>query len=288
MNIENMASKQLRVGVKNGMSTEDFCMKYSCTEDEFHARIAQLYGHNKKDSEELLSSIRANDKKVKRSAKTASVCNKQTAQEIAEAISQQMQCESVEILESVNSGQTELDSLLELEESLSQEVMAIEGKHKNEVEAHRECLKGMREIKDSIALFQASIKDATKEFEALVERANIHVENMNRLSDERRPLVEQLSSARERIEELKTITLAVYDSGEIAVLEQEFALDDTGYEEVYARLLDDSRCEELRMKDIKALARLTQIVSHLEGSKVILLFDRPEVEEVYKKLSGEQ
>lgn len=289
--IGTLTSKQIRCFLKGGMTTEDICSKYGCNTMDLHERIIQLYGKNKKGCVEIFDSLKTNDKKLKKkSAESDSSADNNTDQITPERV----QSETVEPEQSVSepiqpseqgSETSELETLTELEKTLSHEVMTLEGEHKEEVELRRQSVNKLRELQKRILELQDKIWALAQDFDSEVELGDAHAKRMKELSEDVRTKSERLKEVRKRLEELTTVTIAVYDSGEIVVIDQDYALDDTGYEEVYAGLLDDARCEELRMKDIRVLARAMQITSHLD-KKFILLFDRAEVEEAYKLLSA--
>lgn len=288
--IGTMTAKQLRVFLKGGMTTDDVCSKYGCTTMDLHERIFQLYGKDEKGRDDIFKSLKANEKKSKpKSAK------QETDGAVEQTTPEQTRPETVEPEQSApeqtqpeqdsKSESSELETLTELEKTLSHEVMMLEGKHKEEVELRRQSVNKLRDYQRQILELQDKIWTLAQNFDSEAELGDAHAKRMKELSEGMHVKSERLEEVRKRLEELTTVTIAVYDSGEIVVIDQDYALDDTGYEEVYAGLLDDARCEELRMKDIRVLARAMQITSHMD-KKFILLFDRGEVEEAYKLLSG--
>ncbi|MDO4746900.1 MAG: hypothetical protein Q4A70_00945 [Candidatus Saccharibacteria bacterium] len=288
--VGTMTAKQLRLHLKSGMTTDEVCSKYGCTTMDLHERIFQLYGKDEKGRDDIFKSFKANEKKSKpKSAK------QETDGTVEQTTPEQTRPETVEPEQSApeqtqpeqdsKSESSELETLTELEKTLSHEVMTLEAEHKGQVEKRRQSAKKLRELQKQILELQDKISGLAQDFDSESELSDSYAENMKSLSEEIRAKSEQLEGVRKRLEELTTVTLAVYDSGEIAVIDQDYTLDDTGHEEVYAKLLNDARCEELRMKDVRVLARVMQITSHL-SKKFILLFDRAEVEEAYKLLSA--
>ena len=93
-----------------------------------------------------------------------------------------------------------------------------------------------------------------------------------------------LSDTRSRIEELSVVTLCVYDSGEISLMDNcDVELDDSGWKSRRDILLTLDECLELRRKDIGTLARLLKIVEHLD-CKVEVACDNSELENAFQKL----
>ena len=111
---------------------------------------------------------------------------------------------------------------------------------------------------------------------------------MNAVSKQRYPKVMELQELRTKIEKRMAVSLAVYDSGEIVILEgADFNMDDSGHAEVYSQLIVSEECQELRLKDIKVMAKLLSIASNSER-KINLVCDRPEMEEAYLRLRQNQ
>ena len=66
MEITMLKAKGVMVGIKNGMTRDDFCTKYRCSSDELDDRLKQLYGHNKKQLKSCCDQIAANQKKARK------------------------------------------------------------------------------------------------------------------------------------------------------------------------------------------------------------------------------
>lgn len=276
-----LTRKQVRVGLKKGWGKEIFCQRYNCSETELEERIAQLYKYQKKINE-VLSELKINEKRfgqIKQQLKTRK----------GTLLVREDQNEDYSPEESVNGPIdapviNNLDCLRAEEERLSREVIELENRHKEEAEKRRSRLKEMRTIKEDIERLEADLQKKCLEFQEAVEHADSLAENMNAISDERRPKVERLQEVRAEIEERMAVSIAVYDSGEIAVLEaEEFIMDDSGYEEIYAQLLSGEECSELRLKDVRVMARLLSIAKQ-SGRRINLVCDHPEMEEAYQKL----
>ena len=241
-------------------------------------RIYQLYKYQKKVSG-VLSELKVNEKKLnhhKQEVKNRKGVSVSTVTEETKGLGETPEVDD------------DLEFLIKEEKRLSTEIIGLETWHKEEAEKRRGRLKEMRAIKQEIERLEESLKQACKEFKETVEQADSLAENMNAISRQRYPKVMELQELRAKIEERMSVSLAVYDSGEIVILEgTDFNMDDSGHTEIYARLIESEECQELRLKDIKVMARLLSIASNSER-KISLVCDRPEMEEVYLRLRQNQ
>ena len=273
-----LTRKQVRLGLKKGWGASKFCEKYGVTESELSERISQLYKYQKKVSG-VLSELKVNEKKFnhhKQEVKNRKGVSVSTVTEETKGLG-----ETPEVSD-------DLEFLIKEEKRLSTEIIGLETWHKEEAEKRRGRLKEMRAIKQEIEQLEESLKQACKEFEETVEQADSLAENMNAISRQRYPKVIELQELRAKIEERMSVSLAVYDSGEIVILEgTDFNMDDSGHAKVYSQLIVSEECQELRLKDIKVMARLLSIASNSER-KISLVCDRPEMEEVYLRLRQNQ
>lgn len=273
-----LTRKQVRLGLKKGWGASKFCEKYGVTESELSERISQLYKYQKKVSG-VLSELKVNEKKFnhhKQEVKNRKGVPVSTVTEETKSLG-----ETPEVGD-------DLEFLIKEEKRLSTEIIGLETWHKEEAEKRRGRLKEMRAIKQEIERLEESLKQACKEFREAVEQADSLAENMNAISRQRYPKVMELQELRAKIEERMSVSLAVYDSGEIVILEgTDFNMDDSGHTEIYARLIESEECQELRLKDIKVMAKLLSIASNSER-KISLVCDRPEMEEVYLRLRQNQ
>lgn len=248
-----MQAKNVMAGIKNGMTLEDFCEKYQCDSEQFRERMGQIYGHNKKHLKKCLDQIAANEKKARKEAEVAT-------NDVAE-------CTEVVEASAADLRMTELMDLTSLEVRQSQNVMMLESEHKALATEHRALRSRLRELSGSIDQLMAEFQRYHQEFEGILSR-NAEVETrMNEISAEWNVEREALCATRERIEELSTLTLCVYASGEIAPMEgceRECVLNDSDWEMTRDVLLLRDECQELRLKDISVLARLLMIVEHAD------------------------
>ena len=86
------------------------------------------------------------------------------------------------------------------------------------------------------------------------------------------------------IEMLKKLIVGVYNNGQIEPLDGEETLNDSGWEEVYDKLIHTEEMLDLSARKIKALARLKAIIENTL-SKVELVFDDEELEKAFSLIA---
>lgn len=257
MELRSLQQKNVRVNIKNGWNLEDFCEKYRCTEDELKTRLDQIF-KNKKAMRNCIDKIEKNSGKHKSKPKTVKA--------------------------SVISEANELETLRREEATLSKGVMKLETEWEAQKAEHLERLKSLRDKKAELKEFRSQISKERKMTEKIIQQDNRIVEKMNDLTKRRNTLVATLEEKRARIEELKKLTLCVFDGGEITTYDgSDVKLDDTGHEEIYAKLTEHELCDELRMRDVKTLARLLAM-SNNSTIEVEIICDRKELEEIFETL----
>lgn len=61
--LHGLQHRDVRYGIKNGLTIAGFCEKYECTEAEFEKKLRALY---RRDADDMFDAIRANEKKANR------------------------------------------------------------------------------------------------------------------------------------------------------------------------------------------------------------------------------
>ncbi len=277
MNITLMKAKNVAVGIKNGMTSDDFCNKYQCSLDEFQERVKQLYGHNKKQLKNCFVQITANEKKARKEPVEVEDANESA--ESTKPVAEEQSPEKVSKRRTV-----ELAYLAELEDQQSRRVMTLESEHKELSAEHRSLKMSLRKLSDNIDKLMTEFQTHYQEFEEILSRNSEVEARMSEITAEWTLERTALSDTRSQIEELSVVTLCVYASGEISPIDGcEIDLDDSGWESTKEVLLVKDDCQELRLKDITTLAKLLMIVEHAD-SKIEAICDNAELEAAFQKM----
>ena len=272
--LRNLNGKKVKIGIKNGMTVQDFCTKYECTPDELRERINQLFTV-KDTSRQVWNEILANEKKPK-AAKAPVEENVSDAPEVTEEVTKEEVAD--DILDTLTD--EELDVL---QAEYSGSLIALEKRYKALWQERDEGRKEYKMVNEDIELLK-------KEFEAKVHKANKIISRDKELESEMKDVYLEyheiqaaLEAIRARIEELSKIVLCVYGNREIAPFDEtvEITLDDAGHDELFGHLREQEEAEDFRPKDVRVVARLIRIVANL-GTPVEIIFEDEEVKMAYE------
>ena len=278
--------KNIMIDMKKGYTWADYEAKYGYSKDEIMYEISRCYSKNAKKRQEILGGIEANSK-VKRKKPVVEVREEAKKEKPDEAT---VASESPEAAAETTAGNLPctLEELLEKEARLSAIVIELEKEQKDFVTQHRGGMKKVRALATEIDKLEEKFSACIDKYkDVMAEIRNIE-DLIERVSASRRDAKDELSRIRDEIEKFTHVVVFVYDNGSIEVQEGSLTLDDHGHEDLYKELRDDERCENLRIIDIKTLAKAICIKSNSAASapniKVEFLFDNEEVERLFDQL----
>ena len=265
--MKTLTSKLVKVGIKNGYTVEDFCNKYGITgEEEFLSQLKKAFPAG---AEQALREIRKNE--THRKKKPIIVVNHAVLMSRKEEVSK--------VKEQKVKEEQEVDPLAALkstESELSAQVIELESRHKQLASERKKCLSELREIQEKVNEFRAEIDRQQSVYKEVAVEANRIIRQMNGVSRDRADKQAELASVREQIAKLETTTIAVCNDGKFEVVEGaaiSLDIDEDKLSELSHQLIDNSICEELKAKQIKALARLMTIITDNSSRKVEFIFD---------------
>lgn len=274
MEINSLTQKSIKSGIKNGWTADDFCEKYQCSEEEFEKKVTQLYKSSKRSAngKKVLAEIENNAKKHS---------GKKSSKKIAK---------DSKTVKAPESAPDNLDELKTKERALSNQLMSLESKFYELKNQHTQHQKELRQTKKSLETLRKSYVELATKYETISGQADAIAQSMNEISKEGKIKREELKAVRESIESLKTITLCVFNSGEITVEStstQVIELDETGHDELYDSLAKNTLCDDLRQKDVKILARLLAINENITKDTdryIEVICDNEELEKIFQQL----
>ena len=280
-----LTAKQLHCFIKNGDTPDTLCERYQCTKKELRDHISWLYRQDKTDrkAREMVSALEANCKTARKEGNSGKI---EEAKE--EVIREDITEECTDEKTTVESAEPcTIESLEKEKERLSNKVMALESEHKSWNTKHRDCVKRLREKQEELEKIESRLEDIRKEYDQTIEEDNDIVSKMNHICKIRRDEVVALEKVRQKLDELKMVTLYVYIDGRIEAPDHpDFILDDEGYPELKKELSERPECLDLRVRDVQILARLLKISDNL-GGKVSLVCDVDELETAFRAIKGE-
>lgn len=278
MVIAGLNQRDVRFGIRNGLSVEDFCAKYNCNTEEFLKRIHTIYRH---DTQKMIDAIENNGKRQARQKNSKKSSNPSEITQDATANTNP----SIPFSPSPEPTSDSLTLLKKQEQDLSAKVIALESQHKSISKQHREHLRELRTLDEELRALRQTFEEKVTNYESIASHCNELVTLMNQISQERSQEVQTLAKLRQEIKSLSEVAICIYDNGKIELMESNFdgeiILDETGSEQLFINLRDREDLEELRIKDVKILSRILSIISNLD-MRIVPIFENSELEPYFQ------
>lgn len=257
----------LKIYIKHKLGFDQICEKHQCNKDELIRAINNVY--ESCNAAKTIKEIERNTKQIEKHFKKTN----KTPREMR-ALEESHLTPLEECTQTVDAA-TQLENLKAEERSISATVIKLESEHKALISQHRSNLKHLLQIRQQMDNIRQEFQSVTQEYEAFVASNNELVEHINSVAEQRHQQTEILQNLRQSIESLETITICVYTDGRIEPLEEtDTQLDETGSDELYHEIITQSptQCQDLRLRDIKTIARLRAIITN-STHHIELLFD---------------
>ena len=192
-----------------------------------------------------------------------------------------------ETAEEVVSVDETLEQLLEQEKELSSKICSVEVGHKELVTKRKRlveelgfCQKALKELQRLLGEQESKVTSIYSEY---LECAS----QMEVLNGEKRQYMEQLDEIRNKIENLKKITICVYQNSTIEMenLPIDY-IEESEIATVSRKLYELPEAEELTVKEIKTIARLQIVVNMIErsGYQAEFIFDNTKVQKFWESI----
>lgn len=279
LDISMLTHKKLRTCIREGTTTETLCTMYGCDEKMVDEKIDHLYSNNLEQGRKLKVQLAKNDKKARKAKRSDEAKNE--TEDVTSA---------ADILATIVAKRDgDMKKLAKVELAQSNEVMKLEANNialRNEITGCSERLGELgTEMRELIAAYNQKYEQFRTEVAKLNEAIEKRGTNLSKLSGGRTALDE----TRQKVRELKKLAVFAYGNGDIVVIngDNEVSIPEIeGSELAYRDLLaSPDEYEDLRVKDIKTLARLIALrdISPLE---IDLTCDVDEVSEAYHLLKS--
>jgi|GEM_PF-6770188 len=278
MELKSLNAKKVRIGAKKGMTMDEFCRKYDCSVEQFGTRITQLYGGDMKAVSRIINEIEANAKLPRPQ--------------------QDVEPEDDTAVNTVNHGfipvgqieDARLEQLKQRAERLEREIKDLDALRANTEERSAHYLEELSEIEAFYAKIREELIVKGRKFDKIAGLANELVDTMNATADQRQRKVEELNDVRARIAALEETRILVTGDGTISTPgNDEFLFNEAGSKEWLRELLDEDSIIELRLREVRVLARLLAIVDNAwrDGIRnIVVEFENaPELARAYETLS---
>lgn len=265
----------IKVYIKHNLGFNQICEKHQCDKDELIRAINNVYESS--NAAKAIKDIQRNTKQIEKNLKRTH----KTAREMR-ALEESHLTPLEECTQTIDTERL-LQNLKAQESSLSATVIKLESEHKALMSQHRSNLKQLLNIRQRMDNIRKEFQSVANEYEALTTSNNELVDRINTVTEQQIQQNENLQNLRQQIQSLETITLCIYTDGRIELLDDDkVQLDDSGKEKFYHELISEesNQCQDLRLRDIKTIARLKAIVAN-STHQVEVLFDDNALESYY-------
>lgn len=175
-----------------------------------------------------------------------------------------------------------LNELLEAEKFLSDNCVSLEKEHNALINARREDVKTLAEIKRTLEELKRLLQVNQSKLTTVLENYNSKAEQMLRVSSEISACKEMLADTRAQIEEAKKLKISVFSDGTIECENGELESPcEAEVSQLFSTLILLAAAEELTIKQIKTVAKLVSVVKKIDP-KYELEFDSDLVQKLYE------
>ena len=299
LNIKMLDHYGFQNALNNGVTMEKLCEKYSCTPADVESRIETLYGNNEDLAKKYLKQLAKNDKKAKK--------RKPKAEDMGEPVEEPKPDEAIkgEVLSEPNEPEQKPEAASDVLAAISKKRKESmqEQKHSIKVQSNlvikeeaeeTETRSAIRAIDERLEARGSRLNKLSDQYDeeygrflAEVAERNATIQKLDeiklKLSDDRAALVEM----RQKSGELEAIMVFAYADGRIVIVDEDEELlisDVKGADSVYHDLLEKPECENLRVKDIRVLAKLVAL-KEISPFLVDLACDDEELGKIFHSLT---
>ena len=296
--MKKMSSKDLHVALKNQATEEELMERYGVdSSEELYEVMSKVTPGN---FEYFKKEIKKNQKnRSRKDAKKEMALDNQKEDEQIELTNFETltdQSSEVEngkvgknmvdytaVEESTNDEpKTSLNELLEAEKFLSDNCVSLEKEHNALINARREDVKTLAEIKRTLEELKRLLQVNQSKLTTVLENYNSKAEQMLRVSSEISACKEMLADTRAQIEEAKKLKISVFSDGTIECENGELEFPcEAEVSQLFSTLILLAAAEELTIKQVKTVAKLVSVVKKID-QKYELEFDSDLVQKLYE------
>ena len=296
--MKKMSSKDLHVALKNQATEEELMERYGVdSSEELYEVMSKVTPGN---FEYFKKEIKKNQKnRSRKDAKKEMALDNQKEDEQIELTNFETltdQSSEVEngkvgknmvdytaVEESTNDEpKTSLNELLEAEKFLSDNCVSLEKEHNALINARREDVKTLAEIKRTLEELKRLLQVNQSKLTTVLENYNSKAEQMLRVSSEISACKEMLADTRAQIEEAKKLKISVFSDGTIECENGELESPcEAEVSQLFSTLILLAAAEELTIKQVKTVAKLVSVVKKID-QKYELEFDSDLVQKLYE------
>ena len=296
--MKKMSSKDLHVALKNQATEEELMERYGVdSSEELYEVMSKVTPGN---FEYFKKEIKKNQKnRSRKDAKKEMALDNQKEDEQIELTNFETLTDQSSEVENGKVGKnmvdytavekptndepkTSLNELLEAEKFLSDNCVSLEKEHNALINARREDVKTLAEIKRTLEELKRLLQVNQSKLTTVLENYNSKAEQMLRVSSEISACKEMLADTRAQIEEAKKLKISVFSDGTIECENGELESPcEAEVSQLFSTLILLAAAEELTIKQVKTVAKLVSVVKKID-QKYELEFDSDLVQKLYE------
>lgn len=281
-NYKRLSAKLMQEKLKKGWTIVDFTKYFECSsEDDFLKLLEKTF--SKPGVREMLARLKKNEKLPRKVSKEMVVTYPDTFDSSDEITISEEQCTDIvsdnvypETLEDLNLQREDIQSSLNKLELSHKSLVSDRAILRKKIDDHKETLK---KLSKKVAICKTDLVNLTSELEEKFSMMQKLDESISRKRDD-------LSEINAKIEKTKSITILVFNSGDIEI-DASFSVEiPEANTETVGKIISDEQAENLTLKQIKAVSKLIVLIQNLEQQDLNyeLLFDETIMEEMFNKI----
>lgn len=276
--------RDIQDGIKKNWGYTKFEEKFGLDKQALEDAVHVLYKNNKETANGLIKDISKNEKREEKTRKKPTEYKGVPIEEF-----KNMSMDEFMAIENGTPKTPEIPEIVLLESEihdLQDEVAKCESERKRWLARHNDVKKQMSELEEELKKAKEKLVSLKRKHNAISERDAKIVASANEILEKQNSLEGALEEKRQRLESLKRVVICAYSDGTVAPMEESVSvkLDETGSDELYSQLVNREECQDLKIREVRALAKLLKIVenSTLEFEVVC---DNSDMEEAYRRLT---
>lgn len=281
-NYKRLSAKLMQEKLKKGWTMVDFANYFECSsEDDFQKLLEKTF--SKPGVREMLARLKKNEKLPRKVSKEMVVTYPDTFDSSDEITISEEQCTDIvsdnvysETLEDLNLQREDIQSSLNVLELSHKSLVSDRAIIRKKIDDHKETLK---ELNKKVIVCKTDLMNLISELEEKFSMMQKLDESISRKRDD-------LSEINAKIEKAKSITILVFNSGDIEI-DASFSVEiPEANTETVGKIISDEQAENLTLKQIKSISRLIVLIQKLKQQDLNfeLLFDETIMEELFNKI----
>lgn len=270
--MKQITASMINRHTKFNWGLNEFSAHFGVTPDEFKEMFEKTFSGKKRD--DLWRKIKGNSKKSKPASTTdaSPETDSITSTDASPEIDSIVPAETVEVTPALTEQHDDFESseIADLEKSrkeLAMIICSMEESHVTLMSRRKSSFEALASHKAWIAKYYQALKSHAKEVTELSDSVYKLSDEMKKLSAEIAEKREELSLLDEKIALSRKVAILAYSNGEIEIENSKEEIPES-WQEIYTAILDYEIVDELKVKEIKQVAKVLAFAKKLSGADI--------------------